>query len=281
MRLLPKYESGILRTEDGGEVEYVDVKSKGRGTPLVFIPGAGDGLGTVRGSALSLAFMYRQYARERRVIFVSRRQPLPAEFTVRDLARDFVFAADELGVAQFHLQASSGGGPIAQWLAIDEPERVKSLVLGETFAHVDEHLRNILLSWIGWSEAGEWYSLLRDTVVKTYTPSYVRKIRWALPLLRFMATPKDPNRMARLLRQLLPVDNRVRLSEIVCPTLVIGGDEDAIVPFALEEEMAARIPDARLVAIRNYGHGALMEARREYSEHVLRFHREVEEGGVA
>lgn len=278
MSLLPKYASGVLTTPDGAGIEFVDIRSKGSGLPVLFVPGAGDGLRTVRSSALPLVIMYRRYARNHRVIFVSRRTPILAGSGVRDLARDYSWAASQLGVDQFHVQSSSAGGPVGQWLAIDQPGHVKSLVLGETFAHVDEHLRRVLVQWIEWSERREWYTFLRDTVLKTYTPTYVRKIRWALPFLRFMPAPREPMRPVHLLNQLLNVDNRSHLREITCPTLVIGGDADEVVPVTLQTEMAEGIADARTVIIPGYGHGAYQEAGTQYERYVLNFISEVEKG---
>ena len=51
-----------------------------------------------------------------------------------------------------------------------------------------------------------------------------------------------------------------RLSDIACPTLVIGGKEDRIVTGQASEEMADRIPDCRLVLYDGLGHGLYEEA---------------------
>lgn len=52
-------------------------------------------------------------------------------------------------------------------------------------------------------------------------------------------------------------DNRSQAPKIHCPTLVVHGDRDGIVPIELGRELAAAIPGARFVAVRGCGHNDL------------------------
>lgn len=54
-------------------------------------------------------------------------------------------------------------------------------------------------------------------------------------------------------------DSRALLATIACPTLVLGGLQDALLPPALSEEIAAAIPGARLVLLDDCGHCANLE----------------------
>ncbi|HEX6130346.1 MAG TPA: alpha/beta hydrolase, partial [Actinomycetota bacterium] len=49
-------------------------------------------------------------------------------------------------------------------------------------------------------------------------------------------------------------DTHDRLPEIACPTLVITGREDLVVPAENSRILAGRIPNARLVVMDNVGH---------------------------
>ena len=60
------------------------------------------------------------------------------------------------------------------------------------------------------------------------------------------------------------------------PTLVPHGDEDALVPFASGEEIAATIPGSRLVRIEGAGHNFLVAAPEKSKTAVLEFLREVD-----
>lgn len=54
-------------------------------------------------------------------------------------------------------------------------------------------------------------------------------------------------------------DSRDLLPDISCPTLVISGDSDTICTVEGSKDMAAAIPGAQFVAIRDCGHNAIME----------------------
>ena len=55
------------------------------------------------------------------------------------------------------------------------------------------------------------------------------------------------------------IDSRGLLSSISCPTTVIHGADDKLIPLEMGVEMAAAIPTARLVIIEGAGHFAFSE----------------------
>jgi proline iminopeptidase len=72
--------------------------------------------------------------------------------------------------------------------------------------------------------------------------------------------------------QLLPGWNVMdRLREINVPTLVMAGRDDFLFPPEHQEELAARIPNARLEIIDRAGHNPQSERPREVNEMVRRF----------
>ena len=54
---------------------------------LVMLPGLGDGLRSMKGTALPMALMYRSFARDFKVYVFSRKNVLPKGYTTRDMAR--------------------------------------------------------------------------------------------------------------------------------------------------------------------------------------------------
>jgi pimeloyl-ACP methyl ester carboxylesterase len=54
-------------------------------------------------------------------------------------------------------------------------------------------------------------------------------------------------------------DSRPDLGRIRCPTLVLGGRQDAVTPPEVMEEIAAGIPAAKLVLLDRCGHLAPLE----------------------
>jgi pimeloyl-ACP methyl ester carboxylesterase len=55
------------------------------------------------------------------------------------------------------------------------------------------------------------------------------------------------------------IDSRPGLPAISVPTLVLVGDSDQLTPRHLAEEMAAAIPNARLVVVPECGHASTLE----------------------
>ena len=55
--------------------------------------------------------------------------PAPAEYNLSNMANDGVLLLDNMGISEAHIIGASMGGMIAQVLALEHPERVKSLTL--------------------------------------------------------------------------------------------------------------------------------------------------------
>ena len=102
------------------------------GKNLVILPGLGDGLTTVKGTALPMALMYRTFARDYTVYMFSRRNHLPEGYDTRSMARDLKEAMNALNIDRADLLGVSMGGMIAQHFAADYPDRIGKLVLAVT-----------------------------------------------------------------------------------------------------------------------------------------------------
>jgi len=59
--------------------------------------------------------------------------PRGAEYSTRRFAADAVAVLDAAGIGRAHVYGTSMGGKVAQWLAIDHPDRIGALVLGCTW----------------------------------------------------------------------------------------------------------------------------------------------------
>ena len=81
---------------------------------LVMLPGLGDGLRSMKGTALPMALMYREFTKDFTVYAFSRKNSLPEGYTTRDMARDQAQAMEQLGIAQADIFGVSMGGMIAQ-----------------------------------------------------------------------------------------------------------------------------------------------------------------------
>ena len=134
--------------------------------PLIMI----QGLNTrgIKGAALSLAWMYRIFAKDYKVYLFDRRPVVREGITVRDMACDIAAAMDRLQIRKADVFGVSQGGMIAQYLAIDRPELVNKLVLAVTLSKSNETAERVIGSWIDMTQRGEMKALVTDMAEKMY-----------------------------------------------------------------------------------------------------------------
>ena len=237
---------------------------------LIILPGLGDGLKTVGGTALPMALMYRMFAKDFTVYMFSRREDLPAGHSTRDMARDLKDAMDALGIGQADILGVSMGGMIAQWLAVDYPERVGKLILTVTAARPNGVLTESIVEWMEQARAGEHAALMDSNLKRIYSEKYYRQNKWMIPLLGVLTKPKSYERFLILAEACLNHDAYAELSNIKAPTFVIGGGKDIAIGPDAAGELAGRIPGAVLKIYPQWGHGLYEEAK-DFNNIVLDF----------
>ena len=62
-----------------------------------------------------------------------------------------------------------------------------------------------------------------------------------------------------------------RLQRLTCPTLVVGAEDDQLVPNAMSDRFAAVLPNSRLIRIPGTGHETCLERPRELADVLLSF----------
>ena len=183
-------------------------------------------------------------------------------YTNGDLVADAAGVLDAYGIASAHVAGASAGGAFAQLLALDFPERVRSLVLISTSAALPggEALP---------PPAPAFGDFLATATVDRDDPESV--IAYVADYAQMLAGPErefDPALVRRDVERArdfraarnhdaIPDDGRTRapLSSIRAPTLVIHGTADPMFPPAHGEALARRIPGARLLLLDGAGHG--------------------------
>lgn len=252
-------------TASGMQFDYI--RFGGGKKPLIMI----QGLNTrgIKGAALSLAYMYRIFAKEYTVYLFDRRPVVYDGITVRDMAADIASAMDALGLRNADVFGTSQGGMIAQYLAIDRPDLVRRLVLAVTLSRNNDTVKQVVGDWIEMAERGDMKGFVLDMAEKMYSETYVRKYRPLMPLLTILQKPKDVKRFVILAKSCLTCDTYDILDKIKCPTLVIGGKQDKVVSGVASEEIAEKL-GCRLHMYDNLGHAAYEEAQ-DFNQMVYDF----------
>lgn len=237
---------------------------------LVMLPGVGDGLRSMKGTALPVAAMYRLFAREFTVYVFSRKTLLPEGCTTRDMAKHLMQAMKALRIEKADLFGVSMGGMIAQHFAADYPQMVNRLILAVTCPCPNPILTESVTEWMRLARQGDHTALMDSNVRKIYSEAYYRRKRWLVPIMGKTTKPKSYDRFLIQANACLTHNACDRLPQIKAPTLVIGGEADHCLGGEASREIAAQIPGAVLKMYPDQGHGLYEEAK-DFNQTVLEF----------
>jgi len=256
--MLYNAKNGALKI-GGTTMDYIRFGSGDR--VLVMLPGLGDGLQTVKGTALPMAFMYREFAKDFTVYAFSRKNVLPEGDTTRDMARDLSEAMEQLAIRCADIFGVSMGGMIAQYFAIDYPEKVNKLILTVTSSSPNPILTESIEEWVSCAKRCDHAAFMDSNVRRIYSEGYYRKNKWLVPIMGCLTRPKSYDRFFIQADACLTHDAYDSLHQIQAATLVIGGEKDNALGGDASREIAAKIPGAELRMYEQWGHGLYEEAK--------------------
>jgi 3-oxoadipate enol-lactonase len=186
------------------------------------------------------------------------------DLTIADLAADVLGLLDHLGVERASLAGVSLGGMTAMHVASTAPERVERLVLCCTAARIgtpemwEERIRTV-------RESGT-AALAEATMQRWFTPAAnpATVARFAAVL----SATRDKG-YAACCAAIRDMDLGEQLASIQAPTLVIAGRHDGSTPPEQGEQIAARIPGARLLIVEHGAHMSNVERAGEVTPAML------------
>ena len=259
-----------------GKTLYFNEKSMdyvtfGKGKdPMVIIPGLGDGLQTVKGMAMPFLITYRILAKRYKIYVFSRINELRQGYTTRDMAADVAEAMEILNLDTAYVMGISQGGMIAQWLAVDFPERVQRLILTVTTAKPSQLARERIEHWQKLSQSGNFKQLMLDIAKHSYTQKSYQKWRLLYNVMGIFGRIKDKQRIDIQSVSCLKHDSLDFLEKINCPTLIIGAEKDDVLGVDGSLELHQHIKDSQLTILPECGH-ALYEQNKDFQKRVLVF----------
>jgi len=179
-------------------------------------------------------------------------------FEIADLADDLAALLDALGVAAVTVVGLSMGGYTALAFAQRHPARLAALVLSDTRAAADSpETRRAREDARALIESSGTSTYLDRSLPRLLAPD-------APPALLARARALAETRGERIIAGLAALrdrpDRTSELGAVRCPTLVLAGARDQVVPLDEMRGMSAAIPHARFVALDGIGHLASLEA---------------------
>jgi pimeloyl-ACP methyl ester carboxylesterase len=183
------------------------------------------------------------------------------QYTIHDMAADAAGLISELDIGPAHVLGASMGGMIAQQLAIEHPELVRSLTL--------------VMTSTGETDVGQPSPELLGQLIELASPATDRAdaIARGIALARLIGSPDfdedyhrrrqesfhdrayDPPGVGRQMFAIVSSPHRaVELAQVDLPTVVIHGSADPLVNQSGGRRIAELVPGALFVGIEDMGH---------------------------
>lgn len=255
---------------DIGELS-LNYEERGQGPAFIFIPG-------LVGLLNAWEFQVAHFSKRFRCISFDHRgtgdSDKPGDsYSTGAIARDTIALMDKLGIEKAHVAGTSTGGCVLQNLAIDHPDRLGVAVFSNTWVKADEYITRVQMT--------------RKRIALAYGPEEYVKVS-SLFTNGAMQFRYDLDKVmeleARALRTVAPVevlagrldmtmthDRSGELDRIRAPSLVVGTQDDATVPFYQSEDLAKAIPGAKLIAFQEGGHYSYRRHAADWNQRVEAF----------
>jgi pimeloyl-ACP methyl ester carboxylesterase len=253
---------------------------RGRGVPIVLVAGTG-----YPGATWPPEFVEPLLERHRVLVFDHRgtgSTPASNErFSTRLFARDALGLMDALGLEPAHVLGHSMGGRVAQWMALDRPERVRSLILAATGPgqYRDDRpvARGIPLRAATELIEQGYERYMREHIELTFfTPEFARErpdvVRWLVDA--FWQHRPDVESYLRHIVARQEHQTADRLAEIAVPALVLIGDRDTQamgtgVHTEQSDFLMAHLPNATKRVVEGAAHGYFWQMPERTAEIIL------------
>jgi len=198
--------------------------------------------------------------------------------TIDEMAADAVMFMRALGHEQVDLLGFSLGGGVAQVITLEHPELVRKAILAGTGpaggGGIEEIKKVVAKAYI---KAGLTLRDPRHFLFFNRNPTGKREAKDYMARLKERTENRDERASLLAVRGQLKAIRAAGLQaphdlgSIRQPVLVVNGDNDLMVASSHSQDMARRIPGAKLVLYPDSGHGGVFQYHREFVPEVLAF----------
>jgi pimeloyl-ACP methyl ester carboxylesterase len=253
---------------------------RGRGVPLVLVAGTGyPGATWPRELVDPLAEHHAVLTFDHRGTGAT---PASTDrYSTRLFARDALGLLERLGLESAHVLGHSMGGRVAQWMALDRPERLRTLILAASgpgqFRDDRPVTRGVPVhAAVELAEKG-YERYMRDHIAATFfTPEFVEsdpeRVAWLVDACWASRPSLDDYLRHIVARQ--EHQTADRLAELTMPSLVLIGDRDVHqggtgVHWEQSAYLAEHLPNVEKAVVRDTSHGYFWQAPEASADIVL------------
>jgi 3-oxoadipate enol-lactonase len=234
----------------------------------VLLHGLGHDLGYWDAAAPALAAHHRVLRCDLRGFGASAKPPGP--YTLGQYAADVDRFLAACGVAVAHVVGISMGGVIAQRLALDHPQRIRSLVLVSTSSEVGTKSIAVWQRLADAIERDGFDDRLADAS-RAFAPAYAAAHPDVVTAMTRRNAANDPRAYAAAARAVSDYNWTSALATITAPVLVLQGLADQLTPPGGSIKMTRGLPRARLLMVEGAGHNLPVEQPDVFQAAVLGF----------
>lgn len=191
-------------------------------------------------------------------------------YSVRDFAADLAGLMDQLGLPEAIIAGHCMGATVAQRFALDFPERTRGLVLAGSFFTLRNH-PGVEEFWD--STVSRLEDPIDPAIVRSFQLSTVARPIPA-PFLEIVVREslKVPAHVWKAtLRALIETDFTGELGNIRVPTMLLWGDQDALVSRSDQDRLLEAIPKSRLSVYTGIGHAPHWENPTRFAAEIAHF----------
>ena len=211
---------------------------KGEGQPILFIHGGGMCTEAYQQEINNLSKKYKVIAADNQA--QGRTNDIDREITYENMANDQIILLDSLGVDSVIVFGHSDGGVVGLYMTINNPERVRKLIVSGSNYNASGVL-------------DEFTDLLKGATPEIFQNDYFNEL-----------SPDGPDHWPVVMQKLKnmwlnePNISDQELNSILVPTLIIVGDHDMI-KINHTVEMFKKINNSNLLVVPNASHEVLNE----------------------
>jgi pimeloyl-ACP methyl ester carboxylesterase len=194
-----------------------------------------------------------------------------------EIYRDYLkFLTDSLNIDSFYVMGNSMGGWVAWQIAVENPDKVKGLVLLGSAGYEMDKIKTKAVNWIKLPfvvkalERGMPYSASKDAGIRCWANDSL------IDPVEVQANNDFWNREGNIHCAFAVASSDVmpdttKLQTLNCPTLIVWGKQDEIIPSYHAEKFHRDIKNSTMIVYDPCGHLPQVEMAEQYEKDFLKF----------
>ncbi len=241
----------------------------GSGFPVVLVHALGSSARAWKPITRALSRRYQVIAYDWRGH--GRTEKTPGAYSLPLLAKDLADLLTCLEIGEACVVGVAVGALIALQAVLDYPDRIKALVLAEGCSEIDPAVAEYTEARAARVEREGMAVAVDMTIERAFSPGFVESHPNVIREFRGDFLANDPHGYASASRVVVGLNLTHRLKEVRCPTLLVAGELDRLMPPSGSRSIQEQLAGSQLELLHGVGHFSSIEAPDLFAGHLLTF----------